>query len=831
MTIRRCIPTLLGQGKITDEQAGRMRDLFDEYEGQFGDEAIASRMAADAFEHEAALKKFQEVLQVRAQQKIAADVKRFRIDRPGLAAEALLAADDRAPYRNVEFMEKAIAMQHFAMMNELVDRFSRNALGQVRDVATLHDVLREAFGQDTGNATAKVLAKAWLETAESLRLQFNERGGAIGKIEKWGMPQVHNMLAVRSTPFEQWRDFLMGTDGQEGLLDRGQMTDQETGLPMTPQRLELALRSVYDTIISDGWNDRRAGAFSGSKLANRHADARFLIFKDADSWLAYSQKFGRPLSSLSQKFDPGSAIYDAMISHIHGMSRDIALMERLGPNPGATIRWLSDSIKQEAHLPKYPGRKRIDQANASATRIGNMYKELTGTFDPPEHPRLAKFMAGFRSWESAAKLGGAFLSSLGDIATQYVTRRFNGLPSMRVGIDMIRGLKPTSAADRAHAARQRYIAESAIRSMGAYNRWTGEAMTGEIPTRLSNAVMHLSLLDKWTDEGRRLFNKQVWAAITDNASKSWDTLGKSTMDRRFRRMLTRYGFSEGDWDAIRATPLEEDGGAHWILPENIADQDVARRISEMALQETEMAVPSSSLRIRASVASKLPRGSIIGEGGRSMLQFRGYPLQLFWTHGRRALEEGGYGAFKYGATLFVLASVMGAISYQMARVAAGQDPANMDPNENPDFIAQAIFKGGGLGIFGDLMQHFNTKDLPSFLDQNAGPAYSAALDVGKVFLKKNLPHSFFAKGQASALSQAIKNNTPGSTLWYIKLAFQREVIDQMQAMMDPQYRKSAARMEQSAQQHGTNYYWRPFHGAPDRAPQMSHQRPPPPAQP
>jgi hypothetical protein len=44
-----------------------------------------------------------------------------------------------------------------------------------------------------------------------------------------------------------------------------------------------------------------------------------------------------------------------MISHIHGMSRDIALMERLGPNPKATMRWLQDGIQKEAHLPKYPG--------------------------------------------------------------------------------------------------------------------------------------------------------------------------------------------------------------------------------------------------------------------------------------------------------------------------------------------------------------------------------------------------------------------------------------------------------------------------------------------
>jgi hypothetical protein len=818
VTIRRCIPELLGQGKINDEQAGRMRDLYEGFERQFGDDAAASEATAKAFEYEAALKRRQTALQLRAQQTIAGDVKRFRIDHPGLAAEALLAADDRAPYRNVEFMEKAIANQHFAMMNELVHQFSRDSLGRVRDVATLNDVLREAFGEKTGNESASILSKAWLETAESLRLQFNERGGAIGKIEKWGMPQVHNMLAVRSSSFNEWRDFLMGDDSREGLLDRGKMTDEETGFPMTPQRLELALRSVYDAIISDGWNDRRAGAFAGSgKVANRHADARFLIFKDADSWLTYAQKFGRPLSALSRKMDPGAAIYDAMIGHVHGMSRDIALMERLGPNPSATIRWLKDSVQKEAHLPKHPGKKRIDQASASSVRLDNLYKELTGGFEV-EHPKLAQTMASIRSWESASKLGSAFLSSMGDVATQFVTRRFNGLPAMRVAADYVGGLKPTSAADRAHAARQHYIAESAIRTMGAYNRWTGEAMTGEIPARLSNAVMHLSLLDKWTDEGRRLFNKQVWAAITDNSMKSWDTLGKGTMDRRFRRMLQRYGIGEGEWDRLRATPLQEDGGAHWILPDNVADTELARRVSEMALQETEMAVPSSSLRIRAAVDSTLKRGTIPGELGRSMLQFRGYPLQLFWTHGRRALEEGGWGATKYAATLVISSTVMGALSYQLGRIAVGQDVSNMNLKENPYFLAQAMFKGGGLGIFGDLLQHVNAKDWRDFLAQNAGPVYSAVQDVGNIPLSKN---------HGKALATAIRNNTPGSTLWYIKLAFQRELTDQMQAMIDPKYRQSGARMEQSARQHGTRYWWKPFATSPERVPEISEQRPPP----
>lgn len=817
MTIRRCIPTLLGEGKITDEQAGRMRDLFEDFERQYGDEASASEATARAFANEAAQKKRQDVLQITAQQKIAGELKTFKVERPGLAAEALLAADDRAPYRNVEFMSQALAAQHFAMMNGLIHRFSRDALGRVRDFATLKDVLREAFGEDSGNEAAKALGKAWLDTAESLRLLFNKWGGSIGKMEKWGMPQVHNMLAVRATPFEQWRDFLMGTDATEGLLDRGRMIDEDTGLPMTPQRLELALRSVYDTIISDGWNDRRAGAFVGSKLGNRHADSRFLIFKDADSWLSYAEKYGRPLSNLSKKLDPGAAIFDAMIGHVHGMSRDIALMERLGPNPTATVRWLTDSLQKEAHLPKYPGRKRIDQATASSERIDNMYKELTGGWRI-EHPKLATTMSSIRAWQSASKLGSAVLSSLGDMATQYVTRRFNGLPSMRVGLDYLRSLKPTSLADREHAARQFYIAESAVRSMGAYNRWTGDAMTGEIPARLSNAVMHNSLLDKWTDVGREIFNSQLWAAITDNANKSWETLGKGGMDRRFRGMLQRYGLTAQDWDAVRSTPLAESNGAKWILPANMADQQLARKFAEMALQETEYSTLTSSLRVNASINARFRKGTYPGEFARAMLQFRGFPIQLFWLHGRRALEQGGWGATKYAATLFIASTVMGAMAYQLSQVGGGKDIANMDPHENPDFYAQAMFKGGGLGIMGDLLQNINRKELPQFAEKNLGPLYSSATDILKVPLSKN---------HGAALSRAIQENTPGSTLWYLKLAFQREVIDQMQAMIDPEYRKSAQRMAKSAQQHGTAYWWRPFQATPDRAPQVSNQRPPP----
>jgi hypothetical protein len=288
MSMKRCIPELQGQNKLSRDQAERVRGLYDDlerdYSTKFGKqaaEAMASEEAAKRFEAEAALKRRQAALQATAQNQIAADVRKFAKDNPGAAAEALLASDDRAPYFNAEFRSKAIADEHFAMMNGILEKHSRNAVGHVRDVANLQDVVREAFGEHTGNENAKELAQAWL-------------------------------------------------------------------------------------------------------------DSRFLVFKDADSWLKYSEKFGRPLSTLSNAIDPGAAIFDSMISHVHGMSRDIALMERLGPNPSATARWITDGLQIEANQTKHAGTRRIKKAKASAIRFNNMYQELTGGFDV-ENESLARW--------------------------------------------------------------------------------------------------------------------------------------------------------------------------------------------------------------------------------------------------------------------------------------------------------------------------------------------------------------------------------------------------------------------------------------------------------
>ena len=65
----------------------------------------------------------------------------------------------------------------------------------------------------------------------------------------------------------------------------------------------------------------------------------------------------------------------------------------------------------------------------------------------------------------------------------------------------------------------------------------------------------------------------------------------------------------------------------------------------------------------------------------------------------------------------------------------------------------------------------------------------------------------------------VRRYTPGSSLWYARLAADRLMWDQLQALLDPKAATAWRRMEQRAQKDfGQRFWWRPGQTAPNRAP-------------
>ncbi|MDB5422028.1 MAG: hypothetical protein JWR59_1975 [Brevundimonas sp.] len=117
------------------------------------------------------------------------------------------------------------------MMASVIDRFETKTHFDKPGRADLYNLVREAFGEETGDNAAKMLAGAWAETAEHLRLQLNAAGGSIGKIEGWGMPQSYDSHSVREAGRAAWVSRVMPA------LDRAKMIDDVTAQPFTDASL------------------------------------------------------------------------------------------------------------------------------------------------------------------------------------------------------------------------------------------------------------------------------------------------------------------------------------------------------------------------------------------------------------------------------------------------------------------------------------------------------------------------------------------------------------------------------------------------------------------
>lgn len=798
MSMKPCLPGLVAEGKLTQERADRAGSLFDElhqdFRRQFGDQAadaMATDAALKAMAAEATRKKFLAAQTIRAQQRIEADLRAYGGGGSGpidpRAGPALLGGDGRAKYSNVEGRWRAVRGRAHAIMDRILSDHSANIIGEVRGKAELADITREAFGENTGNANARELADAWLRTAEMLRQRFNAAGGDIGKLDKWGLPQTHDSRAVRAAGFEAWRGEILPRLALDKMIDR------RTGRAFTPESLELALRDVFETIRSDGWKDRAPGGMGSGALANRRGDARFLIFKSADDWMAYADEFGA-----------GSA-FDAMMGHIDGMSRDVAMMEVLGPNPGHTVEWMKDLIRKDAETDASPNSKAVDRARPQLGEVNRLWNELTGASNRAENRQLALVMSSIRSFQTATKLGSAPLSAVVDLGFQRTRRAFNGLRQTKLIGDYIKLLKPGSIDDQRMAVRRGLIAEEWSSRTASQNRYMGEELTGEVSRRLAEGVLRISGLSRWTQAGRWAFGMEFLGTLTEQRGKAFRQL-----DPALRGAMERYGFKSADWDTIRNSPVTVDRGVEWLSPTELPDQVLGDRLLEMIARETDFAVPVPDLRTKAMISAVAPKGTIAGEMIRNTFLFKGFGISVLMMQSRSIMEMSAGNAAKYTAGLLIGTTLLGGLALQLKALANGKDPREAT---TPEFWGAAMLQGGGFGIFGDFLQSSTNSHGGGFAETLAGPIISDAQALVNVAKSGNRPRAGL---------KFIRSQLPGGSLWYAKTAFDRLVTDQIQREIDPNYDQSWRRMDQYAREQGTDYWWGPGDASPERAPDFAN---------
>jgi len=670
--------------------------------------------------------------------------------------------------------------------------------------AMTRDVALEVFAQgkaNTGNAMAKAGAEAWLAVTDAMRKRFNDAGGDVGKLDYGYLPQAHDAMRVLAKGQDAWAAEVLP------LLDRNRYVN-EAGARLPDAEVLDALKGAWETISTDGANKREPGAFKGAgSRANRGSESRQIHFKDGESYLAYQAKFGT------------GSMYDAMIGHIGGLSRDIGLVERYGPNPESLMRVQFDVAKRADEARGFFGQVAEDQAGPKA-----QWSVLSGASGAPVHAKVASVAAHVRNIETFGKLQGAVLSSITDMGTYFVTTGYNKMPYF----DALTNLgRAAGKQDREFLNAHGLLAESMISDL---NRWSGEHLAANWSGRIGNATMRLSLMNAWTDTMRRGFQMTMMQALGRMQKTDWANL--SEWDRY--RMENK-GLTADDWALIQQAQPVQHRGADMVTPDAIyATNDprageVAAKFIGMIADESEIAVLNPDLTTRAlATGGGRQAGTVGGETARAVMQFKSFPIAMISRHWRRMLDtpQGMEGApvtanrLAYSGALMVSLTALGAIAFQTKQLVTGKDPVDMT---TPKFWSRAVAQGGGLGFVGDMLLQ-DTSDDKSPLDTLGrsllGPSFGTLADAYE--LTKGNADEYMAGKKTNIGAEGIRfarSHAPLVNLWYAKAALDHAGLFALQESVSPGY---LSRIQSKARKDwGQDYWWAPHDSAPARAPDLS----------
>lgn len=736
-----------------------------------------------------------------------------QLDHPTLTASEVVdrmvaAHGDMSGIQSIDSKARAIASVY---RGDLVDFYTnvKGALGVFTDAELVQKIVRERFGDNTGDPLAKKISDKMGEVFDGMKDRFNRSGGNIGTLTNWGLPQTHSLEKIVKAGKQAWVDFVISRQ------DRNQFTHADGSLYSDVELKEL-LEYSFDTLSSNGANKTEIGrqSFGGnSKVTSRHSESRVLHFKDAESWMEYQAEFG------------GMPFVDLVEAHINGLSKDIAMVENLGSSPKNSMRILMDAAEQK------DWQKGVDanDTGKSRKRAQTMFDEFSGQ-NTPQSEVLANLGLAYRSMNVASMLGGTTISSVTDQAMIAKTASIHGIAYRKTFGELISQLNPKNKEDRELAHSLGLATEEML---GSIARWSDDGLTSvhgksqklaRVSSGIASQVMRVSGLNALTAASKVGFSKMLMHKYgTLTRSKAW-----ADLDAMDRELMEKTGLNERAWEVMRlADPVVDRKGNQLMSarsiyeipddklkpfgdPQKVRDE-VATQFQAHLLDEQGMAVVEAGLRERTWMSAGQKKGTGMGELVKSMLQFKSFPAAFLMRHGSRALSmEKGTSKAAYGASIFAMTTLLGALAVQLKELANGNDPSTMwdsdDPQKAMNFWTRSAVQGGGLSILGDILVAGTDTSGRSASDFMVGPLGS---DVKAVLgLTVGNLTQYYDDKDTNASNEAfrlLKNKIPAQNLWYTKAATNRMIFDELQDVIAPGYREKYLR--KAEREHDRTRFW------------------------
>lgn len=715
---------------------------------------------------------------------------------------------DMSGVQSIDSKARAIASIY---RGELVDFYTniKGGMGVFTDKEMVTNIVRERFGDNTGDPVAKKISDKMGEVFEGMRERFNRSGGDIGKLDDWGLPQTHDLAKIVKAGKDAW------VNKAEQLINTEKYVNDD-GSYYSQQQIRELLEHSYDTLSSNGANKTEIGrqSFGGnSKVTSRHSESRVLHFKDAESWMEYQSEFG------------GMPFVDLIEAHVNGLSKDIAMVENLGSSPKNSMRILMDAAEQK----DWQNGLDADTTGKSRKRAQTMFDEFTGQ-NTPQSEVLANLGLAYRSMNVASMLGGTTISSVTDQAMIAKTASVHGIAFRKTFGELLTQLNPKNKEDRELAHSLGLATEEML---GSIARWSDDGLTSvhgksqkvaRVSSGIASQVMRISGLNALTAASKVGFTKMLMEKYGRlSRSKAW-----ADLDAMDRELMEKTGLNERAWEVMRLADPVVDRKDNQLMsarsiyeipddklkafgePKQVKDE-IATQFQAHLLDEQGMAVVEAGLRERTWMTPGMRKGTAMGEIVKSMLQFKSFSAAFLMRHGSRTMaQQGMQGKAAYAIPLIAMTTVLGGLVVQLKELVNGNDPATMwdsdDPDKTIDFMKRSFVAGGGLPVLGDILvagTDTSGRDAGDFIAGPFGSDFKSLLSL--------------TVGNATQLSDGtdtnagnetfkfLKGKIPAQNLWYTKAATNRMIFDEMQDIISPGYREKLLR--KAERQHNRTRFW------------------------
>ncbi|MBO6290320.1 MAG: hypothetical protein J6N45_08365 [Alphaproteobacteria bacterium] len=714
----------------------------------------------------------------------------------GLTATLTYDLAGRADGLNVDKLAETVRAQAFAEMPDVVMNMTAGRLGFSKNIEGGKNFIRALFGENVDELSAK-MAQQWKNVTEKIRWRFVKAGGKINFLPNWFIPTSHDFRLIQAAGREKWINDI------KPLLDRQQMINFETKMPLNDKELQEVLEKSFDTLASHGLNK-----YSGkNSLAQKYAGERILHFKDADSWIKYNETYGNgdPFVSVNQ--------------YINNMANDIGFIETWGPNPEKLKAQILDKVLAEATA---KGAKEQKKALKDIDYFNRIWDEVTGEANIPAQTRVAaaRFNSGMRNLLMAAQLGSAALTTFSDFATNAMTAHFNGISTRGVWkktLDMLFSNKKRDFAMHIGLGGDEIARILSGGTTGA-NRFLGDFLPEQGWTgRVAAAVIKASLLERMTVAGKKAFSLDFVHTLASNADKEFDSLIKP-----LKECFERYGLTSKDWDIIRKSKLDDFQGAKYVNLVEIAkkNQEVANKLSNLIFTERDFGVIDTNVRTHAIMTQGHKRGTLMGEMLRYGMMYKTFPVTIMTHHITRMMNIDSMGSkIGYLGGLFTGLTMTGYLTMQAKLLVSGKKPADA---KKWNTWRDAMLAGGACGVLGDILFGETRGNL--IADKAlaiAGPGFSFAKDTYDLTIgnlrdatqkgRRRKSVDFWKDAEAYA-----KHYTPFTNYWPTKLFVERFLWDKLEMEADRKARKRFKdREKQQRYRYGRGYWWKPGKNAPD----------------